>query len=78
MLTLMMGAPLKTDLVKRTLPAGGIAVDIAHVSLLDVRVGKPPIRERAPGRFRSHRDIDIGRVGLLERYHPDARDDGSS
>lgn len=48
-----------------------------YATLLDVRVGEPRIRERAPGRFRSHRDIDIGRVGLLERYHADARDDGS-
>ena len=60
------------DLVERALAAGGVAVDIADIGLLDHVVADAGIREREPGRFRAHHRV--GRVGarLDEGDHADA------
>ena len=49
LLTLMIGMPVMADPVQRFLAAGGVAVDIADIGLLDASVVDAGVGERRAG-----------------------------
>ncbi len=57
-------------MVERALPAGGIAVDVSDIGLLDRPVTEAGVGEREPGRLGPHRVIGALAPGLANGIMP--------
>ena len=62
------------DWIERSLAAGGIAVDIAHVGLLHLGVVQPGIGQGLTRRLGTHLVVGRAGAGFRERHHADAAD----
>ncbi|MNT21460.1 hypothetical protein D3C72_1568000 [compost metagenome] len=65
----------EAHLVQRGLAAGGVAVDVPRVSLLDQLVADAGVGQRAAHGFGAHVGVAGARAGLCERDHAHAADD---
>ncbi|MCY1289975.1 hypothetical protein D9M70_390930 [compost metagenome] len=59
------------DFVERRLAAGGVAVDVADIGLLDQVVVQACVFQGEAGRFSAHLDVGATGTGLQERDHAD-------
>ena len=60
------------DAVKRLLAGRGIAIDVAHIGLLHIRVRDAGVGERIDGGGGPHDVVGVARAGLGERDHADS------